>query len=116
MAVAESSPPEKRAGGDRTDPGIARPTDRGADASPSARPPGARRPGRETGNPTVDRPEDAYPLTPLQQGLLSHALDARPGVYLLQMVGELREPVDAGAMRRAWQRAADRHEVLRTGF
>src|SRR5207248_2062119 len=52
----------------------------------------------------------------LQQGLLSHALDARPGVYLLQMVGELREPIDAGALRHAWQRAADRHEILRTGF
>ncbi len=61
--------------------------------------------------------EDAYPLTPMQEGMLFHALLA-PGsdVDLVQYVFTLRGRVDAPALRRAWERVLDRHSVLRTGF
>jgi natural product biosynthesis luciferase-like monooxygenase protein/amino acid adenylation domain-containing protein len=59
----------------------------------------------------------AYPLSPLQQGLLFHAL-ATPhsGVDIEQVVVGLRETLDLAAWERAWQRVTEHHEVLRTNF
>jgi amino acid adenylation domain-containing protein/non-ribosomal peptide synthase protein (TIGR01720 family) len=63
------------------------------------------------------RVEDAYPLTPLQQGILFHALEAAdPATYLGQFTFHLAGPLDPRAMRRAWQAVVDRHAVLRTAF
>ncbi|HEV2735718.1 MAG TPA: amino acid adenylation domain-containing protein [Longimicrobiaceae bacterium] len=63
------------------------------------------------------RVEDAYPLSPLQQGILFHSLEsADPATYLEQFTFHLSGPLDARAMRRAWQAAVDRHAVLRTAF
>ncbi|HEX7241918.1 MAG TPA: amino acid adenylation domain-containing protein, partial [Longimicrobiaceae bacterium] len=61
--------------------------------------------------------EDIYPLTPVQAGLLFHAL-LEPGsrAYLNQYVFSLQGRVDAAAMQEAWQRVVDQHPVLRTGF
>ncbi|MET0396749.1 MAG: amino acid adenylation domain-containing protein, partial [Longimicrobiaceae bacterium] len=61
--------------------------------------------------------EDVYPLTPVQAGMLFHALYA-PGsqVYVNQYVFSLRGSPDAAALRRAWQGAVDHHPVLRTSF
>ena len=60
---------------------------------------------------------DAYPLTPVQQGMLFHRLEGtNPGVDLEQFVGDLAEEVDVDAMRAAWQRVADRHPIMRTQF
>nr|WP_281390719.1 non-ribosomal peptide synthase/polyketide synthase [Sphaerisporangium rubeum] len=63
---------------------------------------------------------DMYPLTPVQQGMLFHTLEApedASGVYWAQ---ELREysgvRMDADAMRRAWDTVVERHAVLRTRF
>ena len=58
-----------------------------------------------------------YPLSPLQQGMLYHAL-AEPcsGVDVEQLVVRLRESVDAGRLTAAWQRVIARHEVLRISF
>ncbi|HEX5726251.1 MAG TPA: condensation domain-containing protein, partial [Longimicrobiaceae bacterium] len=59
--------------------------------------------------------EDLYPLTPLQQGMLFHALD-RPGsgAYAEQVVMELEGEVRPEAFAAAWQAVADRHPALRS--
>src|SRR2546425_11339860 len=60
---------------------------------------------------------DAYPLSPMQEGMLFHTVSARePGVDIEQLLCTLREPVDAAALERAWQRAVERHDILRTSF
>ncbi|MCP3401818.1 non-ribosomal peptide synthase/polyketide synthase [Bradyrhizobium sp. CCGB20] len=60
--------------------------------------------------------EDIYPLSPMQQGMLFHAMhDGESGVYVNQVAAEIHG-LDAGKLRRAWQAASDRHAVLRTGF
>ncbi|MCX4160100.1 MULTISPECIES: non-ribosomal peptide synthetase [Paraburkholderia] len=60
---------------------------------------------------------DIYPATPLQQGLLYHSqLQQGQGVYLNQLQLTLRGPLDAAALRDAWQAAVARHEMLRTRF
>ncbi|HEX8276908.1 MAG TPA: amino acid adenylation domain-containing protein [Longimicrobiaceae bacterium] len=64
-----------------------------------------------------DAIRDAYPLSPLQQGLLFNALYA-PGTgvdnVLIRYV--LREELDPAAMERAWRALAERHAIFRTGF
>ena len=72
--------------------------------------------GRDSdGADPLDRLEDLYPLAPLQQGLLFHAL-AAPGadVYQIQICWEIRGALDRAAWQAAWQQAVDRHAVLRT--
>ncbi|WP_328744927.1 amino acid adenylation domain-containing protein [Streptomyces sp. NBC_00285] len=63
---------------------------------------------------------DVLPLTPLQEGLLFHAVyeherDAAD-VYLVQLVFEIEDPVDAERLRAAWQALLDRHPNLRAAF
>ena len=59
----------------------------------------------------------AYPLTPLQTGLLAHHLwDPRSGVDIEQIVCTLPEVPDVLSLRQAWADVATHHEVLRTGF
>ncbi|KTT12968.1 hypothetical protein NS2R_06930 [Pseudomonas oryzihabitans] len=59
---------------------------------------------------------DLYPLSPLQQGLLFHALD-RPGdgLYVNQLAVTL-ECLDAEPFVRAWRAVQQRHAILRSGF
>ncbi|MFD5594861.1 amino acid adenylation domain-containing protein [Streptomyces griseorubiginosus] len=69
---------------------------------------------------TQPGPVDVLPLTPLQEGLLFHALyeherDA-PDVYVVQLVFELEGPVDADRLRTAAQALLDRHPNLRAAF
>ncbi|GLH79079.1 hypothetical protein SSBR45G_39880 [Bradyrhizobium sp. SSBR45G] len=60
--------------------------------------------------------EDIYPLSPMQQGMLFHALhDDGTGVYVNQLTAEIRG-LDPDRLRAAWQAVSDRHAVLRTGF
>ena len=60
--------------------------------------------------------EDIYPLSPMQQGMLFHALkDGGSGVYVNQVGVEIRG-LDASRLRAAWQTVSDRHAVLRTAF
>ncbi|MGJ5235897.1 amino acid adenylation domain-containing protein, partial [Bradyrhizobium oligotrophicum] len=60
--------------------------------------------------------EDIYPLSPMQQGMLFHALhDDGTGVYVNQLTAEIRG-LDPDKLRAAWQAVTDRHAVLRTGF
>nr|MCU0681112.1 amino acid adenylation domain-containing protein [Polyangiaceae bacterium] len=61
--------------------------------------------------------EDAYPLTPLQHGMLVHALRAPgSGEYVVQLDAELEGELDLGAFRAAWGTLVARHAVLRTAF
>jgi len=66
----------------------------------------------------MDRPNDSYPLSPVQQGMLFHGLfaSATGGVYVQQMVLTLAEGLDTAVFRRAWERVVARHDILRTRF
>ena len=60
--------------------------------------------------------EDIYPLSPMQQGMLFHAVrDGENDAYVNQVGLELLG-FDADKLRTAWQAVNDRHAALRTGF
>ncbi|WP_432732458.1 amino acid adenylation domain-containing protein [Jeongeupia wiesaeckerbachi] len=59
---------------------------------------------------------DLYPASPMQQGLLFHALlDPAGTTYINQLTMTLSDP-DIDRLEAAWQGAVDAHEILRTGF
>jgi amino acid adenylation domain-containing protein len=59
---------------------------------------------------------DAYPLSPLQEGMLFHSLYAPgKGMFIAQWTGYL-ESLNVAAFQRAWEMLVDRHAVLRTAF
>ncbi len=61
--------------------------------------------------------DSAYPLSPIQQGLLFHALSAPDSsAYQIQSTWTLRGPLNVDAYRRAWQALLNRHSILRTQF
>ncbi|WP_410586699.1 amino acid adenylation domain-containing protein [Amycolatopsis sp. lyj-23] len=63
------------------------------------------------------RIERIYPLSPLQQGMVFHALyepDADP--YVEQVSCALVGALDAAAFRAAWAEVVDRHAALRTAI
>ncbi|RMI30539.1 non-ribosomal peptide synthetase [Nocardia stercoris] len=77
------------------------------------------------GQSEIERLEDRYPalsdvwpLAPLQQGLLFHALVSERSVdaYITQLILELRGRVDPPRLRRAVQMLLDRHANLRAAF
>ncbi|WP_258308146.1 condensation domain-containing protein, partial [Cupriavidus plantarum] len=60
--------------------------------------------------------DDIYPLAPMQQGMLFHALYApETAVYVNQMSVDLHG-IDAARLARAWEETIDRHDILRTAF
>ncbi|WP_245217839.1 non-ribosomal peptide synthase/polyketide synthase [Pseudomonas eucalypticola] len=60
--------------------------------------------------------EDLYPLSPMQQGMLFHALyEQGSGHYINQMRVDVKG-LDVDRFQAAWQAAVDRHEVLRANF
>ncbi|MFJ9847444.1 condensation domain-containing protein, partial [Kitasatospora sp. NPDC101155] len=61
---------------------------------------------------------DIWPLTPLQKGMLFHALyeESDADVYVLQMTLDLRSAVDAEALREAVRGVLGRHDALRASF
>ncbi|MET8685032.1 amino acid adenylation domain-containing protein [Streptomyces sp. NPDC004732] len=61
---------------------------------------------------------DIWPLSPLQEGLLFHALFDRQStdVYVEQMIVGLEGPLDAARLRASWQALLNRHASLRVGF
>jgi amino acid adenylation domain-containing protein len=60
--------------------------------------------------------QDAYLLSSLQEGLLFHSLSAaEAGVYVVQITCQLSR-LNVAAFEEAWQRAIERHAVLRTAF
>ncbi|MBW4636661.1 MAG: amino acid adenylation domain-containing protein [Gloeocapsa sp. UFS-A4-WI-NPMV-4B04] len=61
--------------------------------------------------------EDAYPLSPMQEGMLFHSLLApTSGVYIDQLRFDLHGNLDVSAFAQAWQQVIARHPVLRTAF
>ena len=65
----------------------------------------------------TDNIEDIYELSPMQEGMLFHTLQAPgAGVYVEQLVCTIGGAVDARLLVRAWQAVVDRHPVLRTAF
>ncbi|MBN3858887.1 amino acid adenylation domain-containing protein, partial [Paraburkholderia sp. Ac-20340] len=68
------------------------------------------------------RVQDAYPATPMQQGLLFHSLahgDRTPGdggMYVTQRRLKLAGALDRARLIAAWQHAVARHDILRTRF
>jgi amino acid adenylation domain-containing protein len=63
-----------------------------------------------------DALEDAYPLAPMQRGLLFHGLSGSAGgEYVNQLAFDL-DDLEPQRLREAWQRLIGRHPILRTAF
>ncbi|MBW4483049.1 MAG: amino acid adenylation domain-containing protein [Tildeniella torsiva UHER 1998/13D] len=61
--------------------------------------------------------EDFYPLSPIQQGMLIHALDEpEADVYCGQLLCQFSGALDVTAFENAWQQVIQRHAILRTRF
>ncbi|MBL1266100.1 non-ribosomal peptide synthetase, partial [Candidatus Methylomicrobium oryzae] len=61
------------------------------------------------------RIEDLYPLSPLQQGILFHALQyGEQDPYFYQRIFALNGTLDVARFHAAWQSAVDRHPALRS--
>jgi amino acid adenylation domain-containing protein/non-ribosomal peptide synthase protein (TIGR01720 family) len=61
--------------------------------------------------------EKAYELSPMQHGMLFHAIgEPGSGVDIEQIICYLDESLDITAMLRAWDLIASRHTILRTAF
>ena len=61
--------------------------------------------------------QEAYALSPTQQGLLFHGLvEETRESYFNQLTCVLNGPLDVDAFTAAWQTVTDRHPVLRTSF
>ncbi|SDW43366.1 non-ribosomal peptide synthase domain TIGR01720/amino acid adenylation domain-containing protein [Amycolatopsis xylanica] len=60
--------------------------------------------------------EDVLPLSPLQQGMVFHALFGDHDVYTVQAVFGLDGPLDAGRLREAAGALLRRHPNLRSAF
>jgi amino acid adenylation domain-containing protein len=62
--------------------------------------------------------EDILPLSPLQEGLLFHALyDVQaPDIYTVQIMLGLEGPLDSEALEAAANALVNRHSTLRAGF
>ncbi|WP_426209548.1 non-ribosomal peptide synthase/polyketide synthase [Pseudomonas sp. TWR2-1-1] len=57
-----------------------------------------------------------YPLTPLQQGMLFHALQAPGESHYLNQLSLAIDGLDATRFAQAWDSTVARHDVLRTRF
>src|SRR5689334_13091421 len=65
----------------------------------------------------LDNLEDLYPMSPLQQGMLFHTLEApESGVYFEQSVFTIQGRLEVVSFERAWQTVVNRHSILRTSF
>ena len=61
--------------------------------------------------------EDYYPMSPMQQGMLFHALELPgEGVYNEQLSARLASTLNVEALEAAWNRLLRRHAILRTSY
>jgi amino acid adenylation domain-containing protein len=66
---------------------------------------------------TLGEIEDAYPLSPMQHAMLFQSVYAPDSLpYFSHTVCILPGSLDVEAFKRSWQRAIDRHSILRTAF
>ncbi len=72
---------------------------------------------KETAASALDNVEDIYPLTPLQEGMVFHAI-AKPDttMHVGRIVCHLGGKLDMEMFRRAWREVLARHPALRTAF
>jgi acyl carrier protein len=76
-----------------------------------------RQPGEMNKPSFMESIEAFYPLSPVQESMLVHTLDAHGAAGgVEQSHWTLLADLDAGAFERAWQRLIDRHAILRSGF
>src|SRR5208337_4211105 len=60
---------------------------------------------------------ETYPLSPLQAGMLFHALASiGTGVDVEQIICSIHEKLEIEAFQRAWSRVVERHAILRSQF
>jgi amino acid adenylation domain-containing protein len=60
---------------------------------------------------------DAYPLSPMQEGMLfNHEFAPGSGVNIVQIVCLLHEHIEPALLEKAWRSVVDRNPVLRTSF
>lgn len=57
--------------------------------------------------------EDAYPCTPLQEGLIASTV-REPGAYVVDLAFVISSHVDLGHLEDAWNTVADANPILRT--
>ena len=61
--------------------------------------------------------DNAYPLTPLQQGMLYEGLkNPSSNIYVAYIAIDITGDLDVDLLKQAWQCAVQRHETLRTRF
>jgi len=60
--------------------------------------------------------DDLYPLSPMQQGILFHSLEAAESGLYINQISVPVEGLDAERFIAAWNTVIERHEILRTGF
>ncbi|CAM4017544.1 amino acid adenylation domain-containing protein [Corallococcus exiguus] len=66
---------------------------------------------------TAPLARDIYPLSPMQQGMLFHALfEPQVGMYLEQLTWTFHAPLDRDAFHRAMDRLVERQPLLRTAL
>ena len=61
-------------------------------------------------------PQDIYPLTPMQRGMLFHTLYAPELATYVTQLDAAVSGLESARFLAAWQTAIDRHAILRTGF
>ncbi|MGI9317370.1 MAG: amino acid adenylation domain-containing protein, partial [bacterium] len=68
--------------------------------------------------PLPENIEDAYPLSPLQQGMLFHTISSPgSGVYIEQISVTIHQPAfSPQAFKNSWEKLIQRHGVFRTAF
>ncbi|PRA33148.1 non-ribosomal peptide synthetase [Pseudomonas poae] len=60
--------------------------------------------------------QDLYPLSPMQQGMLFHAVyEPEVSAYVNQLAVDM-EGLDCARFIQAWRSAVERHDILRTAF
>jgi len=61
--------------------------------------------------------EDIFPLSPLQEGMLYHALiDQHSGEYVTQLQWTLKAPLNSKLFKQSWEMLASRYAIFRTTF
>lgn len=60
--------------------------------------------------------EDAYGLSPMQQGMLFHSLYAPASGVYVEQVSAAVQGLNIPAFEKAWQQVVERHPILRTAF
>ncbi|NET39616.1 MAG: hypothetical protein F6K19_47925, partial [Cyanothece sp. SIO1E1] len=65
----------------------------------------------------MENVEDIYALTPLQKGILFHALySPQSGVYFEQLSCRIKEPLQVNLFKQAWDQVYRQHAALRSLF